>query len=355
MKSVIIALSSILTIHRRRRTWVLIAILFLTTLAAFPRQYVSRVKIMPPQSSGAGLGALLSQLGGLASFAPLLNNHQPTEVYLVLARSNDVAEDIVKSLDLQGLFKVTSSDEAIKKLGQWADVHSLRGGVIEIEVTGNDKDHTLLIATEYASAFQRRLSLLAKQEVAQKHSLMTEQLAASNDRLSKAELDMTNFRIKNHAASPEAQLSSSVRILADLHARLQAKEVELSTSQQFTTTSNYNQQRINSEIVSLKSQIDKAENGSEKTDPLGFQNFSTQSSEYLRLFRALKYAEAIYDVYARYLEAVNMENVSSSMNAQVIESPYIDPNMQWNRWAVSVIILLLLAAVYAEYYFSDRK
>ena len=88
--------------HNKLRRFIFVcAFISLIVLTFFPRQYLSRVQIMPPQGSSAGLSSLLSQLGGLANLAPLLGNRQPVEFYLVLARSHDIALDVVKRLNLR--------------------------------------------------------------------------------------------------------------------------------------------------------------------------------------------------------------------------------------------------------------
>jgi capsule polysaccharide export protein KpsE/RkpR len=338
-----------------RRGLELLVLLILVGLAFFPRHYVARTKVIPPGSSNAGLGALLSQLGGLASFAPLLNSRQPIELYLVIAKSNDVATGVVERLGLESRFGVRSAERAVLRLRDLVEVNALRGGVLEFEVMSRNPAQALDIASAYAAVFQDRLSTLAKDEIARKSSLVKEQLSMSERRLADAEAALTSYRTTNRMASPEAQLGSSVSLLATMEARLQAKEVERTTVLQFATPSNIDVQRIESEISSLKAQIARAREKGDAGEPFGFRGFAQRSTEYLLLYRNLKYAEALFEVYSRYLEAVNVEAISANINAQVVERPHIDPEWHVNRWALIVLAIVSVLVAVVEVRASGRR
>jgi uncharacterized protein involved in exopolysaccharide biosynthesis len=333
--------------RHRRLAFAVLAIAF-AVLSVIPWQYRARVQLMPPQSSSSGLGALLSQLGGLGGFSGLLSTRQPVEVYLVLARSNDVALAVAKRTLLLERFGVATPERAVKKLARVVDIHSLRGGVIEIEVLVSDRKLALDIAAAYAEAFQDRLAVLARDSAERKRTLMNDQLRRASARLTEAEDALTRYRTANRVASPEAQLGSSVALLASLRARLQAREVELTAAREFATDSSYEVQRVESEIAALRGEITKVETSGNGRDPFGFQAFTRKSSEYLRLYRDAKYAEALYELYARHLEAVNVEEVSASINAQVVETPFIEPGLRLRVWAVGVAALLVAIAAWLE-------
>jgi two-component system response regulator HydG len=108
------------------------------------------------------------------------------------------------------------------------------------------------------------------------------------------------------------------------------------------------EKRIEAEVQGLRRQIAESERAGNQGDPFGFQNFASESSEYVRLYRDLKYAEALYEVYARFSESISVEEMSSSLNAQVIESPYVDPVVRPRAWALGLIGLVLLALLYLE-------
>jgi uncharacterized protein involved in exopolysaccharide biosynthesis len=327
----------------------------LLIISVFPRDYTGRVKIMPPQSTQAGLGALLSQLGGLASIATLVGGRQPTEVYLLLARSNDVSEDVLRRLapaakSVDGSSLPTTTLE----LSRMTDVHSLRGGVIEVEAVAPQPELAKAVTTAYVAAFQDRLAFLARDEIGRKKSLMAEKLRNASEQLARAEAAMTQFRTSRRIASAEGQLSASVGLLAALRAKLQAKEVEIEIARQFVTPQNYTERRIEAEINGLRKQIAEAESAGGKADPFGFQSFTSESSDYVRLYRDLKYAEALYEVYARFSESINVEEMSSSLNAQVVESPFVDPGIKPRAWAMGLAGLVLLLALYLEFYSRHR-
>ncbi len=339
----------------RRRLIFALAILACCLFTVFPRLHLARGRLVPPQSSSAGLGALLSQLGGVQSFAPLLNNRQPIEVYLIIANSDDVEQDVVRRLELEKRFGVDSNAKALKKLRSWVEVQSLRGGILQIESKGTDAQFALELTRTYVAAFQDRLSRLSTQDVERKRTLLNDQLERATKRLNDSNAALNQYRVSHRVASPEAQLGSSVSLLATLRARLQAKEVELTAVRQFATDGNFEVQRIQSELAGLRREIEKAQSASGIGDPFGFSSFATESSEYLSLFRDVKYAEALYDVYLRYLESLNIEEVSASINVQVVETPNLVPELTLRLSMIALALALAGLALVVEWHIAHSR
>ena len=122
----------------RRLLYGLAALLFVI-LSVFPQPHVVRAKILPQDPSSAGAGALLGSLGGqIPSLGALLGGRSAADFYLVASRSENVRSTVIERLNLVGSGAYASERKAKIALGKKVDIHSLTGGVIEIETKSFD-------------------------------------------------------------------------------------------------------------------------------------------------------------------------------------------------------------------------
>ena len=142
---------------RKRRwgyAWVL---LILAILTVFPRPYVSRAKLVPQDTSAsaASTTALLGALGSnTQSIGSLLTGGRPSnDLYLLIGRSDSVAEDVIRKLKLVGPSGYSTMNRAKIALSRRVDVHSLLGGAMEITTKTHDPDFSQRI-----TRFMRRYS-----------------------------------------------------------------------------------------------------------------------------------------------------------------------------------------------------
>ncbi len=322
------------------------AAVLLALLSLFPREYSARAKLVPPQSAGAGLGSLLGGAGSLASLAPLLGSRQPTEVFLAVAKSHEVALEVVRRVGWVNQKSDANEDlRAVRKLRGVASINSLKGGLIEFQVTGSDSAEVLQVTGAYADVFGERLKKLSLLEASKKQELVQVQLQRASERLVRAQEAMRRFRISNRLVSPEGVVASAVNLSTSLRARLMAKEVELATLAKLVTPGSMQYQYVQSEIAELRARLASLEAESNK-ESLNFGKLSSDTSEYISLLRDQRYAEALFEVFSKYHETLLLEQASAGINAQVVEAPHLDPErpIRWAMiFAAALIVLFLLA------------
>ena len=157
-----------------------------------------------------------------------------------------------------------------------------------------------------------------------------------------AESALGEFRRRNNLAAPEAQLGSALSLRAGLEAQLQAKLVELSTLEQFQGPENPQLMAVRAEVAQLRTQI--AQSARPGTGPAGpnVAGLTEVSGEYLNLFRDYRFAQALYEVYARSSEEVAVETLATetATDVQIVEAPRLDDDRKFN---VSAIALLFVA------------
>ena len=149
--------------RNRRLAYLLVAIIA-AILIFFPKPYVARTKIVPQDTSAsaASTTALLGALGGgnAQSIGSLLTGGRPSnDLYLIIGRSDSVAEDVIRSLGLVGNGGRYSSDRDAKlDLDRHVDVHLLLGGVMEIETKHRDPEYAQRLTNAYAGAIGKLIA-----------------------------------------------------------------------------------------------------------------------------------------------------------------------------------------------------
>jgi len=330
---------------RRRALYVVVA-LVAVLLCLFPRPHLARVKLLP-QGSNSGAGALISALGGggVQNFAAVLGAQKTN--YLVIGRSHDVQQDVVERLDLVDVWNSADQAAAERKLGKKVDVQLLTGGVLEVTARDTDPAFAQRLVEGFSEAIRTRLAGLGQEQVRTKRAIVTARLSEANTALEAAERDLNAFRIQNNLPSPEAELGAAVSTRLTLDAQIRGKEVEIETARRFQTDNSIRVRTLMSELAALRRQRAEADQASNGENALAL---SSQTAEYVRLYREQKFAETIMLVYRRFFEEVSVEALSAETTVQVIERPHIDPDRQFNLSGIALLLLVLLAAAFTEIY-----
>lgn len=340
---------------RRRRIGYAVFALLLALLCVFPQPYVARAKVTPQDNNSVGLGSMLNAVGGqLQSFAALFGGaKQPIDFYLAVGRSAEVTDDVIRRLKLVGPSAdyATAADARVA-LERRVDIHSLTGGIIEIETRTHDPERSQALTTAYVGAISDRIIALGRDRIARKRQIVLERFQEAGDRVVKAEAALNAFRRRNNLAEPEAQLGSALALRTGLEARLQAKLVELQTLQRFQGAENPQLQAVQSEVASLRAQIARTAQPSQGAAGPNVAGLSEISGEYLDRYRDYRFAQALYEVYARSSEEVAVETLAAetASDVQVVEAPHLDAGRHYNVPAVALLALLLVAAFFTEIY-----
>lgn len=343
--------------NRNRRLAYLAFAILSAVLIFFPQPYVARAKIVPQDTSAsaASTTSLLGALGGGSqSIGSLLTGGRPSnDLYLVIGRSDTVIEDVIKTLGLVGPNGEFSSVRRAKLwLEKRADVHLLLGGVMEIETKLYNADEAKRITVAYASAISRHLARFGRQIIENKRRIVRSRFEDASGRVARAEAELNAFRRANNLAEPQEQLSAELTQRATLQAQLQAKQVELQTMAQFRGPESAELAAIQSDIAGLRAQIARSTTPGTNAAGPNVAGLTALQLRYLTLFRNLRFQQSIYDVYQRSSEQVEVEELASQSASyiQVIDPANIDPERQYNIWAIAMFAGLILLALFTEWY-----
>lgn len=334
----------------RRRGYAVLALL-LALLCVVPQPYEARAKLTPQEPTSLGLNSALGgggQLGGLTAL--LGGSKQPIDLYLAVARGREVTDAVIARLKLVEAYG--SARKARIALATKVDIHSLTGGMLEVEARTHDPDEAEALTRAHVAAITARLNALSRDRVQRKERVVRDRFREAGTRAVQAEAALNAFRRRNRLAAPEAQLGAELSLRAGLQAQLQAKQVELQTARQFQGDENPQLRALESEVASLRGQIARAGNPASGAAGPNVAALSEVSGEYLDLYRDYRFAQALYEVYARSSEEIAAEALAaeSASDAQVVEAPRLDADRKYNVPAVALLALVLLLAVFTELY-----
>lgn len=340
---------------RYRRLGYIVLAIVLAILCVVPRPWVARAKLLPQDSSSAGLGQIVSSLGGqLQSFANLLTGGRPpNDLYLIIGRSATVSDDVIKALSLVGPGRPypTVRDAKIA-LGKKVDVHLLLGGVVEIETRTRDPQESLRLSAAYQSAISNRIGELGRQTTRRKAQIVEDRFRQAAARVAQSETALDAFRRRNRLASPEQQLGSEISLRAALQGQLAAKQVELRGLLQSAGPENPNLRNVQAQIASIQAQLAATDRPTVGAAGPNVTGLSELQSRYLNLFRDYRFAQALYEVYARASEQTAVENLvaESATYIQVVEPANLDAARHYNISAVALLAALAVLALFTELY-----
>src|SRR3546814_6614923 len=96
---------------------------------------------------------------------------------------------------------------------------------------------------------------------------------------------------------------------------------------------------VQSEVAALRAQV--ARSAQAGTGPAGpnVAGLGEVSGEYLDRYRDYRFAQALYDVYARSAEEVAVETLAgeTAANVQILEEPRLDADRKYNIAAAAQI------------------
>ncbi len=319
-------------------------------LCLWPRHYLAEADLLPEDSSG-GLGAALSQGTGsaLINLGSLIGNKQPVEADLTIARSEAVLLGTIHRLGPGLTRRYRTEAEAARRIRNKLMVESIRGSILQITVKDHDPAFAQALAAAAAQSIQTRLSEINLGQTEERRGVAMNRMADATRRLADSQRALEQFREAHHLAEPVQQLGVAVGLLASLQAQVQAKQIEISTLETFTTKDNIRLQTAQAELKSLQGQAEKAKSAA-YPDISSPEWLASEGATYFNLYRDERETETLYEVYRKYLEQVTIETLTSSQNMFLMQPAFVHPERQFNTAAVALLALIIVTAITLEFY-----
>jgi len=334
----VLSASSVVALLRRR--WrlliagpLLAGLVVLGITFVVPPVFTASVTFIPPQQSQGGAAAALASLGSLASLAGIGGGgrSQP-ELYASLLQRATIADRMIEEFKLVELYDAKFRVDARKELTQNTRITvGRKDGLITIEVDDPSPDRAAAMANRYVEELRKVTSTLAVSEAQQRRQFFEEQLKLSHERLINAQraLQASGFNPGALKTEPKAAAENYAKIRAEVTAgevRLQALRGTLTD-----TSPEVRQQQVT--LGAMRQQLARLEQ----------TNASPAGSDYVGRYREFKYAEALFEVYARQFELARVDEAREGALIQVVDKATPPERRSWPKRAQSAVIATVLA------------
>ena len=303
----------------------LFAIPLITTLVAvvvslqMTPVFTAKTVVMPPQQQQGGAAAALASLGGLAGLAGLGGGgglKSQDEMYVAFLSSESLQNRIIADLKLQERYaaKTLSATRNFLK-GQVRITSDKKSGLLNIEADDKDPAFAAELANLHVQALHGMLGRLAVTEAQQRRQFYEQQIQQTQDKLSLAEVAFRAAKEKSGMQVTTVLAETGVRASAEMRSQIAVREVQLQAMSRFATAQNPETQRIASELAALRSQLNKAEQGSGVSTVAA----SPLHQEAVKSFRDVKVQEALLEVMIRQYELARVDEAKEGPLIQQVD------------------------------------
>ncbi len=330
-------LDLLLLLIRRRRAIAGVGLtaagLTAVAMLVWPPTYMAEAVILPPQqeqSSQALLMGSIPALGGLAGLgaaSAFLRN--PAELYIGILRSRTVADSLIRKFRLRDVYGRDSLTAARKALERHADITTGRDSLIRIRVEDHDPARAAQLANAFVDELQARNSTLALTTASQRRLFFERQLAGAKDALAQAEAALKKVQQASGLVFPQGQSEALIRSMAQLHAEVAAREVQIQSMREYAAAGNPQLQIAEREAAALRDQLTKLERGAPEGLGLPARELPEAGMEYLRKLRDVKYHELLFEILSKQYEAARIDEARQSPMLQVVDPAVVPDRKSW--------------------------
>ena len=315
----------------------------LVTGAAAAIGLAAALLIPPTFTARTASSAVAASLGALAATAGLGAAFKaPEELYVGLLKSESVANDLIQRFDLKARYEVKLVQDARKALdGRVRLTADRKSSLITVEVDDKEPAFAAQLANAYVEELRKLMTRIAVTEAQQRRVYFEQQIERSKADLARAELAVKQAQEKSGLISLDAQTQTSIAAAAQLRAQIVAREVQVRSLQPYAGPENPELRRLVSELVGLRAQLGKIENGQGESAVAGNTD-GAQALANVRVFRELKYQEAIYSAMLQQLQLAKADEAKDAPLVQQVD-PALPPERKSKpRRAIIVLVSVAL-------------
>lgn len=369
-------------------------LLFLALAWLIPVQFESVARLMPPDSTGSGLGMMLSALSGggssggttggggggaLASIgSDLLGLKTTGDLFAGVLQSRTVENDLIAKFNLQHVYGKSTMVSTRKKLASRTDISiDKKTGIIELRVTDHDRNRAAAMGREYIDQLNHVLVDLNTGSAHRERVFLEGRLTQVNSDLETAEKEFSQFSSNEAALDIKEQGRAMLEAAAQLEGQLIAAETTMQGLEQIYTANNVRVRATQARIDELKRQILKMggkpappSRGANAPDdaqaapaagvagasgaaaPTETQNLDALypsmrklpllGVDYADLLRRTKVEEAIFEALTREYELAKVQEAKEIPSAKVLDPPDVPEKKSFPPRSVLTLLGALL-------------
>ncbi|HEU4819224.1 Wzz/FepE/Etk N-terminal domain-containing protein [Janthinobacterium sp.] len=312
-----------------------------------PNVYKASVTLLPPQQAQSATAAILSQLGGVAGAAAgVAGLKNPNDLYVGMLKSRTIANSLIEKYDLKKVYDLESLEKTRAALESNSLVSSAKDGLITITVEDKNQKLVAKIANSYSEELLKLTRTLAITEAAKRRLFFEQQLTMAKNNLATAEMLLKSALDVRGVISVDSDSRAIVETVSRLRAQVSAKEIQLNSMDVFVTKNNQEYKRIQAELISLRAELSKLENG-RVGEVTPAQNLNNQAGlENIKILRDVKYYQMLYELLSKQYEAARLDEAKDSSIIQVLD-PATEPERKSGPKRAIIVIATFVGAFLA--------
>jgi tyrosine-protein kinase Etk/Wzc len=280
-------------------------------------------------------------LSGLAGAAGIKS---PDEIYVAVIKSRSVADALIARFSLKDKLEAETLHATYAALNQIVRVSSdKKSSLIAIEVDSKDPAFAASLANAHVDELRKVLAKLAVTDAQQKRVFFEQQMLQAKEALIAAELATKQAQERGGLVSIDAQTQSVISAVAQIRGQIVAKEVQLQAMRPYAGPENPELRKVLSELNSLRAQLGKLETGSGQTSTVDAEK--TQAVANVRLYRELKYQEAVYTSLLQQFQLARADEARDAPLIQQIDVA-VAPDYKSKPKRALIVLMALLAGLF---------
>lgn len=350
----------LLVLVKHKRIIILLPIILfvvgLSISSLSPKIYKANTKILPPQQSQSTAATMLSQLGGLAGGAgAALGIKNPNDLYLGMLKSRAIEDKLIQRFDFKKKYEQKLFENTRLEFEANSVIASGKDGIITVEFQDRDPKIAAAVANAYIEELVILTGKFALTEASQRRMFFEKQLLQAKDKLIAAEAALNGTLERKGMISVDAQSKAVLETVARLRAGIAAKEIQLKAMQAFVTPNNNEYKRANQELISMKQELDKQENGS-LTETGTASKVKESGLGSIQILRDVKYYQMLYELLSKQYEVARLDEAKDIPLIQVLDKA-LEPERKFKPQRALISILsaflgLIVALIYA--FFKEK-
>jgi tyrosine-protein kinase Etk/Wzc len=352
-----IALSDLVTILFKQRKIIGMATLAMACLSlvvafSLPVKYTAIAIIMPPQQDQSTANAILGQIiggssatGGVAAALGLKN---PNDLYVGILKSRTIADAMIQRFKFMALYDEDTLIDTRKELESNTTITAGKDGLIKIEFEDEDPNRAAAVANAYIEELEKLTATLAISEASRRRLYYETQVGQARAALTRADAALQSVQERTGLIKPDDQARAIFEVVANLRARIAAKEVELAAMKTFATDQNAEYRRGVEELVGMQKQLSGLERDNRMRGGnilIPTRKVPEAGREYLKSYRDVKYYESVYELLAKQLELAKIDEGKNATIIQVVDKAVEPDKKSKPKRSLIVVLSTLLAFI----------
>lgn len=284
-----------------------------------PVVYTARTTLLPPQQNQGASAGMAASLGALAATTGIAAAFKtPEELYVGLLKTDSVANALINRFKLKERYDEKTLVNTRRELAQNVRIAADRKStLISVEADDTDAAFAAQLANAYAEELRTLMGRIAVTEAQQRRTFFEQQMTKAKDELAKAELAVRQAQDQGGLVSVDAQTQTLIGAAAQIRGQIVAREVQLQALRPYAGPENPELRRLMSELSSLQAQLSKMEGGS--SAQRGGKSDAQTALANVRLYRELKYQEAIYSAMLQQFQLAKTDEARDAPLLQQVD------------------------------------